>query len=76
MIGERPESQLAIHTIRGGDIVGEHTLLFIGDGERFEVTHRAHSRRTFAAGVPHAVRFLVKAKAGLYDMIDVLGLRD
>jgi 4-hydroxy-tetrahydrodipicolinate reductase len=76
MIGERPRSQLAIHTVRGGDIVGEHTMLFVGDGERFEVTHRAHSRRTFAAGVPYAVRFIVKAKPGFYDMMDVLGLRD
>jgi 4-hydroxy-tetrahydrodipicolinate reductase len=76
MIGERPRSQLAVHTIRAGDIVGEHTLLFAGDGERFEVTHRAHSRRTFAAGVPLAVRFVVKAKPRLYDMMDVLGLRE
>ncbi len=74
LIGERPQSQLAIHTIRGGDIVGEHTMLFVGDGERFEVTHRAHSRRTFAAGVPFAVRFVMEAKPALYDMMDVLGL--
>jgi len=74
IIGERPPGQLAVHTIRGGDIVGEHTLLFVGDGERFEITHRAHSRRTFAAGVPLAVRFAMKADPGLYDMMDVLGL--
>ncbi len=74
MTGERPESQLAVHAIRGGDIVGEHTLLFAGDGERFEITHRAHSRRVFASGVPPAVRFVMKADPGLYDMMDVLGL--
>lgn len=74
IVGARPSSQIGVHAVRAGDIVGEHTLLFVGDGERFEVTHRAHSRRTFAAGVMLAVRFIAKAKPGLYDMMDVLGL--
>jgi len=76
MVGERPVGQLGMHAVRAGDIVGEHTLLFAGEGERFEVTHRAHSRKTFAAGVPHAIRFVIEAKPGLYDMMDVLGLRE
>lgn len=75
MVGERPRSQLGMHAIRAGDIVGEHTILFAGDGERFEITHRAHSRRTFAAGTMLAIRYVAEAGPGLYDMMDVLGLR-
>jgi 4-hydroxy-tetrahydrodipicolinate reductase len=60
--------------VRAGDIVGEHTVLFAGHGERIEITHRAESRMNFAQGALRAVRFLTGRAAGLYDMQDVLGL--
>jgi 4-hydroxy-tetrahydrodipicolinate reductase len=72
--GERPAKEIAFHAIRGGDLVGEHTLLFAGPGERVEVTVRSHSRMTYAAGALRAARFLEGRRAGLYDMADVLGL--
>jgi 4-hydroxy-tetrahydrodipicolinate reductase len=61
--------------IRAGDIVGEHTVLFGGMGERIEITHRAHTRDTFAQGAVRAAKWVVKQKPGLYDMGDVLGLK-
>jgi 4-hydroxy-tetrahydrodipicolinate reductase len=61
--------------VRGGDIVGDHTVLFAGTGERIEITHRSASRMTYALGSLRAARFLVERPAGLYDMQDVLGLR-
>ncbi len=73
--GERPKETIGIHAIRGGDIVGEHTVIFAGSGERIELTHRASSRDTFAQGAIKAVKFIVKQKTGLYDMGDVLGLK-
>jgi 4-hydroxy-tetrahydrodipicolinate reductase len=72
--GERPEKQIGFHAIRGGDIVGEHTVMFAGQGERLEVTVRSQSRMTYAAGALRAARFLQNRAPGLYDMGDVLGL--
>ncbi len=75
MIGERKKTEIGIQTIRAGDIVGDHTVLFGGMGERIEVTHRASSRDTFARGALRAARWVVRQPAGLYDMMDVLGLK-
>jgi 4-hydroxy-tetrahydrodipicolinate reductase len=75
MIGERTKKEIGIQTLRAGDIVGEHTVLFAGKGERIEITHRAHSRDTFAAGAVRAAKWVVGRKPGLYDMQDVLGLK-
>jgi 4-hydroxy-tetrahydrodipicolinate reductase len=72
--GERKPSTIGFATVRGGDIVGDHTALFAGVGERFEITHRASSRATFALGALRAARFLAERERGLYDMRDVLGL--
>jgi len=72
--GERPESEIGFHAIRGGDIVGEHTVMFVGQGERLEVTVRSQSRMTYAAGALRAAKFLQNRAPGLYDMADVLGL--
>jgi len=73
--GERDPSSIGFATIRGGDIVGDHTVLFAGTGERIEITHKAASRATYAQGSLRAVRFLAPQRAGLFDMFDVLGLR-
>jgi 4-hydroxy-tetrahydrodipicolinate reductase len=73
--GERDPSSIGFATVRGGDIVGDHTVLFAGTGERIEITHRSASRATYAQGSLRAVRFLADKRAGLYDMFDVLGLR-
>jgi len=74
--GERDPSTIGFATVRGGDIVGDHTVLFAGVGERIEITHRAASRVTYAHGALRACRFLAGRTSGLYDMQDVLGLRD
>lgn len=73
--GERDPSTIGFATVRGGDIVGDHTVLFAGTGERIEITHKASSRATFALGALRAARFLKANRAGMYDMQDVLGLR-
>ena len=73
--GERDPSSIGFATIRGGDIVGDHTVLFAGTGERIEVTHKSSSRVTYAQGSLRAVRFLAGQSRGLFDMFDVLGLR-
>ena len=73
--GERDPSSIGFATIRGGDIVGDHTVLFAGTGERIEVTHKSSSRATYAQGSLRAVRFLASQKTGLYDMFDVLSLK-
>ncbi len=73
--GERDPSSIGFATIRGGDIVGDHTGLFAGTGERIEVTHKSSSRVTYAQGSLRAVRYLSGQSAGLFDMFDVLGLR-
>jgi 4-hydroxy-tetrahydrodipicolinate reductase len=75
MIGERKRGEIGIQTIRAGDIVGDHTVIFGGMGERIEVTHRAQSRDTFVRGALRAARWVVKQPPGLYDMLDVLALR-
>jgi 4-hydroxy-tetrahydrodipicolinate reductase len=73
--GERDPSSIGFATIRGGDIVGDHTVLFAGTGERIEITHKSSSRATYAQGSLRAVRFLAGKRQGLYDMFDVLSLR-
>ena len=73
--GARPAREIGFHAIRGGDIVGEHTIVFAGLGERVEVTVRSQSRMTYAAGALRAAKWLQGRKPGLYDMFDVLGLR-
>jgi len=75
MVGARPQAEIGVHTVRAGDIVGEHTVLFGGMGERLEFTHRAHSRDNFARGAIRAAVWLVDQGNGLYDMQDVLGLK-
>jgi 4-hydroxy-tetrahydrodipicolinate reductase len=75
MTGERDPSSIGFSAVRGGDIVGDHTVLFAGTGERIEITHRAGSRATYAQGSLRAVRFLAGKRSGLFDMFDVLGLR-
>jgi 4-hydroxy-tetrahydrodipicolinate reductase len=75
MIGERKKEEIGIQTIRAGDIVGEHTVIFGGIGERIEFTHRAQSRENFARGAVRAAKWIVGQKKGLYDMLDVLGLK-
>lgn len=76
IIGERKSEEIAVMTLRAGDITGEHTLMFGGIGERIELTHRAHNRDNFARGAARAARWVVDQPPGLYDMQDVLGLRD
>jgi 4-hydroxy-tetrahydrodipicolinate reductase len=73
--GARPDQAIGFSTIRGGDIVGDHTVLFAGIGERIEITHKSSSRSTYAEGSLRAVRFLAKQQHGMFDMFDVLGLR-
>jgi 4-hydroxy-tetrahydrodipicolinate reductase len=72
--GERKDTTIGFATVRGGDIVGDHTALFAGTGERLEITHKASSRATFAMGALRAARFLATQSSGLFDMRDVLGL--
>jgi 4-hydroxy-tetrahydrodipicolinate reductase len=73
LVGARKSGEIGMHSLRGGDVTGEHTVIFAGEGERFELTHRAHSRRTFARGTIRAIRFIDGKKPGLYTMADVLG---
>lgn len=74
-IGPRKPKEIGMHTLRGGDVVGDHTVIFAADGERVELTHKASSRLTFAAGAVRAAVWLQGKPAGLYDMQDVLGLK-
>jgi 4-hydroxy-tetrahydrodipicolinate reductase len=71
-VGERPGKQIALLAVRGGDVVGDHTVIFAGEGERIELTHRASSRDVFARGAIRAARFLAGRAPGLYSMKDVL----
>ena len=73
--GERDPSTIGFATVRGGDVVGDHTVMFLGTGDRIEITHKSSSRATYAQGSLRAVRFLSGQAAGLYDMFDVLNLR-
>jgi 4-hydroxy-tetrahydrodipicolinate reductase len=73
--GEREAATIGFSAIRGGDVVGDHTVMFLGTGERIEITHRSGSRATYAQGALRAARFVMDKQSGLYDMQDVLGLR-
>jgi 4-hydroxy-tetrahydrodipicolinate reductase len=75
IVGERTSSEIGMHSLRGGDVIGDHTVVFATQGERVELTHRASSRETFANGALRAAQWVVKQKPGLYDMQDVLGLK-
>jgi 4-hydroxy-tetrahydrodipicolinate reductase len=73
--GEREAGKIGFATLRGGDVVGDHTVMFAGIGERVEITHKASSRATFAIGALRAAKFLAQKQSGQFDMQDVLGLR-
>jgi 4-hydroxy-tetrahydrodipicolinate reductase len=75
IVGERKQEEIGVFAVRGGDIVGDHTVMFITNGERIELTHRAHSRDALASGAIQAALWLVSKPNGLYDMQDVLGLK-
>lgn len=75
IVGERTSAEIGMHSLRGGDVVGDHTVVFAGAGERLELTHKASSRETFANGALRAAQWVLKQKAGIYDMQDVLGLK-
>jgi 4-hydroxy-tetrahydrodipicolinate reductase len=75
IVGERTRHEIGMHAIRGGDVVGDHTVVFAANGERVELTHKASSRETFARGAIHAAAWAHGKPAGLYDMQDVLGLK-
>jgi 4-hydroxy-tetrahydrodipicolinate reductase len=75
IVGERTASEIGIHSVRGGDVVGDHTVIFANNGERVELTHKASSRDTFANGALRAALWVVKQKPGLYDMQNVLDLK-
>jgi 4-hydroxy-tetrahydrodipicolinate reductase len=74
LIGERKRDEIAIFALRGGDVVGEHTVIFAGQGERLEVTHRAYSRENFAKGALTAAKWVMNQREGIYSMKDVLGI--
>ena len=73
MVGERPKGEIAVHALRGGSVVGDHTVMFAGDVERVEITHKAQSREAFAAGALRAAQWAANRTPGLYTMRDVLG---
>jgi 4-hydroxy-tetrahydrodipicolinate reductase len=75
IVGERSSTEIGMHSVRGGDVVGDHTVIFAGPGERLELTHKASSRETFANGALRAAQWVVSQKPGLYDMQNVLGLK-
>jgi 4-hydroxy-tetrahydrodipicolinate reductase len=75
-VGARAPGEIGLHSLRGGDVVGDHTVIFAGPGERVELTHRASSRDTFARGALRAAQWVAGRKPALYDMQDVLGLKD
>ena len=75
IVDERAAEEIGIHSVRGGDVVGDHTVIFAGVGERVELTHKASTRETFAHGALRAARWVVQQPPGLYDMQDVLGLK-
>ena len=72
LTGERPVNQIGIHAVRSGDVVGDHTVVFGGMGERIEITHKAHTRDTFVRGAIRAAKYLSKKPPGMYTMSDVL----
>ncbi|HEX8295850.1 MAG TPA: 4-hydroxy-tetrahydrodipicolinate reductase [Chthoniobacteraceae bacterium] len=75
IVGERTDAEIGVHAIRGGDVVGDHTVIYAAQGERVELTHKASSRETFARGALRAAAWAHSQPAGLYDMQDVLGLK-
>ena len=75
LVGQRQPDEIGVHAVRGGDVVGDHTVLFLGNGERIELVHRVTSRSAFAAGAVAAAKWIVGKPAGLYDMGHVLGLK-
>jgi 4-hydroxy-tetrahydrodipicolinate reductase len=75
MVGERDAAEIGLHSLRGGDVVGDHTVIFAANGERVELTHKASSRETFANGALRAAQWVVSQQPGVYDMRDVLGLK-
>ena len=76
IIGERSRNEIGIHSVRGGDVVGDHQVIFAADGERIELIHKASNRSTFAKGALRAAKFIASAEPGLYDMQHVLGLNE
>ena len=74
IIGERPQGEIAVHAIRGGSVIGDHTVMFAGDVERIEITHKAQTREAFAAGALRAALWAAGRDPGIYSMRDVLGL--
>jgi 4-hydroxy-tetrahydrodipicolinate reductase len=75
IVGARTDAEIGMHALRGGDVVGDHTVIFAANGERLELTHKASSRDTFANGALRAAQWVVQHRPGLYDMQDVLGLK-
>ncbi|MGA3178747.1 MAG: 4-hydroxy-tetrahydrodipicolinate reductase [Verrucomicrobiota bacterium] len=75
LVGERTREEIGLHSLRGGDVVGDHTVIFAANGERLELTHKASTRETFASGALRAAQWVVGKNPGIYDMQDVLGLR-
>ncbi len=76
VVGARPDDEIGMHALRGGDVVGDHTVMFAGPGERIELTHKASDRRIFAQGALRAAHWVLGKPPGLYRIEDVLGLRD
>ena len=76
LVGERPKNEIGVHAIRGGSVVGDHTVIFAAEGERIELTHKASDRKIFASGALRSAKWLVGKPAGLYGMEDVLKLRN
>ncbi len=74
--GARTRKEVGVHALRGGDVVGDHTVIFASEGERLELTHKASDRAIFAKGAVRAAQWVVSQQAGVYDMQDVLGLKD
>jgi 4-hydroxy-tetrahydrodipicolinate reductase len=75
IVGQRTSAEIGMHAIRGGDVVGDHTVIFAANGERVELAHKASSRETFANGALRAAQWVASQKPGLYSMQDVLGLK-
>ncbi len=75
LVGERPRGEIAVHALRGGSVVGDHTVIFAADGERLELTHKAADRKVFASGALRAAKWIIGKPAGLYGMDDVLNLK-
>lgn len=76
LVGERTPREIGMHAVRGGDVIGDHTVIFAGMGERIELTHKASSRETFAHGAVRAALWITKQEPGVYDVLDMLGLKE